>query len=220
MWIIPLLVLASIRRQTAIMPDYTPTRYRQGRRDDYMEPLDDGYYYSRDHNPSRARSLGYDVDDRRGTAVALRPKDHHSDRGRAHSLDRRHRQSARSHHNHTNHHNQHHHRGRRDSPQPALEVKDSKREDESRSNRKLQHAAKAAMDAAAVESFRLREAPGDWIGPRGVRVATAALGAAVVDGLRDRDPDKHHKRTLVESAIGGLLANRLVNGSRKDLKYR
>jgi len=81
-------------------------------------------------------------------------------------------------------------------------------------------AARAAIDAGVVESVRLRREPGEWIGPKGARVATAALGAAVVDAVRDKDPDEHGTRNSVGSALGGLLANRLVNGPRKDLRRR
>lgn len=82
------------------------------------------------------------------------------------------------------------------------------------------HAARAAIDAGVVESVRVRRQPGDWIGPKGARVATAALGAAVVDAVRDKDPDHHSGRTSVASALGGLLANRVLNGPRKDMKGR
>lgn len=83
-----------------------------------------------------------------------------------------------------------------------------------RKSEKWEQAAKAALVAGAVEAFRSRNVPGAWTGAKGQRVATAALGAAGIDGLIDRDPEKHEKRHVAESAIGGLLANRAVNGSR------
>lgn len=81
----------------------------------------------------------------------------------------------------------------------------------------MQHATKAAFDAGAVEAIRLRRQPGQWAGPKGARVATAALGAAATDAIADnaRDGDQgDSKRHLIESTIGGLLANRAVNGSK------
>lgn len=83
-----------------------------------------------------------------------------------------------------------------------------------RKSEKWEQAAKAALVAGAVEAFRSRKVPGAWTGAKGQRVATAALGAAGIDGLIDRDPEKHEKRHVAESALGGLLANRAVNGSR------
>ncbi|PSN72719.1 hypothetical protein BS50DRAFT_606646 [Corynespora cassiicola Philippines] len=83
-----------------------------------------------------------------------------------------------------------------------------------KTNAKWEQAAKAAIVAGAVEAFRSRNTPGPWTGAKGQRIATAALGAAGIDSLVDKDPDKHGKRHVAESAIGGLLANRLANGSR------
>ncbi|RYO59003.1 hypothetical protein AA0116_g7009 [Alternaria tenuissima] len=83
-----------------------------------------------------------------------------------------------------------------------------------RKSEKWEQAAKAAIVAGAVEAFRSRKEAGPWTGAKGQRVATAALGAAGIDGLIDRDPGKHEKRHVAESALGGLVASRLANGSR------
>ncbi len=71
------------------------------------------------------------------------------------------------------------------------------------------------MTAGAVEAFRSRGEPGPWTGEKGKRILTAAVGAAGVDGLVDRDPDKKSKRHLAEAVIGGLATNRVVNGARE-----
>ncbi|KAF2637023.1 hypothetical protein P280DRAFT_136673 [Massarina eburnea CBS 473.64] len=83
-----------------------------------------------------------------------------------------------------------------------------------KSTDKWEQAAKAAIVAGAVEAFRSRNAPGPWTGEKGQRIATAALGAAGIDSLVDKDPGRHGKRHVAESAIGGLLANRVANGPR------
>lgn len=53
--------------------------------------------------------------------------------------------------------------------------------------RKRSRALKAALTAGAVEAFRQRKRPGEWVGQKGVRVATAALSAGLIDiGLESR----------------------------------
>jgi len=87
--------------------------------------------------------------------------------------------------------------------------------------RKWEHALEVGLKVAAVQAFRLRGEPGDWRGPKGGRVATAALGAATIDFLLENkanDPDRHAKRRMVESTIGGLVLSRVLNGPRKDLR--
>ena len=53
---------------------------------------------------------------------------------------------------------------------------------------------------------------------------TAAVGAAGIDGLitgtGGNDPEKHSTRHIIESAIGGLAAGRLVNGPRSQSRGR
>ncbi|KAI0610889.1 PRP38-assoc multi-domain protein [Pyrenophora tritici-repentis] len=71
-----------------------------------------------------------------------------------------------------------------------------------RKSEKWEQAAKAAIVAGAVEAFRSRKEAGPWTGAKGQRIATAALGAAGIDGLIDRDPGKHEKRHVAESALG------------------
>ncbi|KAI9815895.1 MAG: hypothetical protein M1832_005206 [Thelocarpon impressellum] len=82
---------------------------------------------------------------------------------------------------------------------------------------KIQQAAQAALAAAAAEAWRSRKEPGGFFdGPKARRILTAAAGAGGIDALADRDPDRHSKRNMGEGAIGGLLLNRIINGSRGD----
>ncbi|KAF2813462.1 uncharacterized protein BDZ99DRAFT_517719 [Mytilinidion resinicola] len=89
-----------------------------------------------------------------------------------------------------------------------------------KSSAKWEQAAKAAVVAGAIEAFRSRKEPGPWTGQKGQRVATAALGAAGIDSLVDKDPSHKGKRHVAEAALGGLVANRLANGSRSQSRGR
>ncbi|MCJ1336042.1 hypothetical protein MMC09_001317 [Bachmanniomyces sp. S44760] len=87
-------------------------------------------------------------------------------------------------------------------------------------NAKIQQAVKAALTAGAVEAFRSRKEPGGWAGDKGKRVLTAAIGAGGIDGIVDRDPNKHGMRHTAEAVIGGLAGNRLINGTRDRSRSR
>lgn len=101
-------------------------------------------------------------------------------------------------------------RRRRGSDSDRSEYRSRSRE----TRKKWQQAAKAAVITGVVEAVRSRNEPGGWTGPKGQRVATAALASAGVDGLLDRDPDRKSKRHIIESVVGGLAANRIANGPR------
>ncbi|CAJ2513446.1 Uu.00g015650.m01.CDS01 [Anthostomella pinea] len=99
-------------------------------------------------------------------------------------------------------------RSRRGSP-------DSHRSRDNPSAR-MQKAAKASLVAGAAEAFRVAREPGGWQGEKMKRVITAAAGAAAIDAAHD--PSKDSKRHLVESVIGGLVGNRVLNGTKKDIE--
>lgn len=80
---------------------------------------------------------------------------------------------------------------------------------------KVQKAAMASLLAGATEAFRVSREPGGWKGEKTKRILTAAAGAATVDAAQD---DKHGKLGLAESVIGGLVGNRLINGSKNDIE--
>lgn len=85
--------------------------------------------------------------------------------------------------------------------------------------KKRNQAIKAALMAGAVELMRQKNRPGEWMGQKGVRVATAAISAGIIDaGL-----DKHHGALggggalgrIMSSAIGGLVVDKIANGGRR-----
>ncbi|KAK3336520.1 hypothetical protein B0T19DRAFT_41502 [Cercophora scortea] len=82
---------------------------------------------------------------------------------------------------------------------------------------KIQKAAMASLIAGATEAFRVSKEPGSWKGEKAKRIITAAATAATIDAAQN--PDKAgSKMGLAESVIGGLLGNRMLNGSKKDIE--
>ena len=87
----------------------------------------------------------------------------------------------------------------------------------------LKKAAKAALVAGATEAFRSRKEPGGWAGPKGQRVLTAAIGAGGIDGLLqsgNKDGKPGGTMQTIQSVVGGLAGNRLINGKRDKSESR
>lgn len=82
---------------------------------------------------------------------------------------------------------------------------------------KIQKAAMASLIAGATEAFRVSKEPGGWKGEKAKRILTAAAGAAAIDGAQKGDKGGT-KLGLAESVIGGLLGNRVINGSKKNIE--
>ncbi|KAL0469141.1 hypothetical protein QR685DRAFT_327322 [Neurospora intermedia] len=83
--------------------------------------------------------------------------------------------------------------------------------------KKIQKAAMASLIAGATEAFRVSKEPGGWKGEKAKRILTAAAGAATVDAAM-KDDKAGSKLGLAESVIGGLLGNRVLNGSKKNIE--
>lgn len=76
-----------------------------------------------------------------------------------------------------------------------------------------QKAATAALQAGGMAMLNSRSEPGSWTGPKGARIATAALGAAALQGFgRETGPDEHED---MGGALGGFLAEKLGNTAKK-----
>ncbi|KAG6354649.1 hypothetical protein INS49_004667 [Diaporthe citri] len=73
---------------------------------------------------------------------------------------------------------------------------------------------KAGLSAAAFEAFRQKNRPGDWVGEKGVRVATAAISAAVIDAGIDKNPNHGAMGNILKSTIGGLVFDKIANGGK------
>ncbi|KAI1199660.1 hypothetical protein F5X97DRAFT_341433 [Nemania serpens] len=104
-----------------------------------------------------------------------------------------HRDDRRAHHG--GHHSRGHSRHRRAS---------------SSSGPDFRQAAGAAVAAGVAEAWRSRHEP-----DRAVRVATAAIGAAATDSALGGGNGHKEKRHVVESALAGLVENRVINGPRR-----
>ncbi|KAL2126237.1 hypothetical protein VTI74DRAFT_1371 [Chaetomium olivicolor] len=214
---------------------------RRGRRHSRSEDrYDDRYYYDDygyEHRP-RHRSLGRQALDKLGDAMeslGLESRKSH------HHESRRHRSHSRSHdydrdldryYYPTSHHggsstrryhstspgpSRHSRRSRRESTTGAR----SSRRVPSRSRSRIERGVEAAVEAAAAEAFRLRHEPGPWKGPKGQRVATAAISAGVLGAAtekRKQTSSAGGKLGTMGSALGGLVVNRLVNGPRKEVR--
>jgi hypothetical protein len=213
-------------RQTKYREEYAPRRTRSVNRDDYYDRRDQGRRpRDRDYDdyseyserterpkPSRRKSIVDQVKDF-GEAAGLggvigavtgRKRSPSRNRGRDRDYDRGYDSDR------------HGYDDRRD----RYDSRSRSRSRGGRKSEKWEQAAKAALVAGAVEAFRSRKVQGPWTGEKGQRIATAALGAAGIDGLIDRNPEKHEKRHVIESALGGIAASRLANGSRSQSRVR
>lgn len=74
---------------------------------------------------------------------------------------------------------------------------------------------KAGLSAAAVEAFRQKNRPGDWVGEKGVRVATAAISAAMINTGIDKNPNRGAMGNILKSAVGGLVFDKIANGGKR-----
>ncbi|KAK4099102.1 hypothetical protein N658DRAFT_498697 [Parathielavia hyrcaniae] len=149
---------------------------------------------------SRRHSRGHSRD--RAVERYYPPSSHSHGHRRYHSSSPTRRSSCRSRRDSTPHH--HHHRG------------------SSRSRSTWERGVEAGVGAGVAEAFRLRKEPGPWKGPKGERVATAAVSAAVLGASTEKQKQDHHhgggKLSTLGSAVGGLVVNRLVNGPRDEVR--
>lgn len=93
---------------------------------------------------------------------------------------------------------------------------DRRERDRSVDNKKKRNQMiKAGLSAAAFEAFRQKNRPGQWVGEKGVRVATAAISAAVIDAGIDKNPNHGAMGNILKSTIGGLVFDKIANGGKR-----
>ncbi|KAL1853913.1 hypothetical protein Daus18300_011655 [Diaporthe australafricana] len=112
--------------------------------------------------------------------------------------------------------------GRRYRSETRSPSADGRRGDRDRSRdrsvdnkKKRNQMIKAGLSAAAMEAFRQRSRPGDWVGAKGVRVATAAISAAMINTGIDKNPNHGAMGNILKSAVGGLVFDKIANGGKK-----
>lgn len=200
------------------MPEYYYAP-RRSRYDDYLDPIEISV-----EPKVRTMSLGRDAMNKLQVVKTSKDSLSHQRHSRSGS---RHRHYHHSDHRHDHHHHlhddNHRHHGQRHYHHHSQEHVRRRGHSESPSHRNqdmLKHAAIAAFDTGAIEAFRIRNEPGRWSDGKGARVATAAVGAAAINGLLNSHSGGHNGRHVVESAIGGLVVNRLINGKREELERR
>lgn len=172
---------------TAIMPS--------SRRRHSYDDFDYGPRDSRDHSRTRHRRAKSSYDDDRYDGPRRGRRHYDSDDDDYVSVS----PPPRRHHAHPERHS----RRARSRTRSAGGEMDRERRDQ---------AIKSALTAGAVEAFRQRNRSGDWVGSKGLRVATAAASAAAIDTAVDKDPRRKGKRNIVGSTLGGLLVDRLASG--------
>lgn len=183
------------------MERLTVDKPHRGRSSNAMVAYDDDYHHHHHHHHRRRPSSSY--------------SDHRSRRYHSVSPIRSRRQSR---------HSDLSHRGREKSRHSQHSSTSSR--SRSRWNRGLT----AAVDAAALEAFRLRNEPGPWKGKKGQRIATAAVSAGLLGTASEMYHRDHNgdygdghdfdlgKKGTLGSAIGGLVVNRLVHGPRSEVR--
>ncbi|OAA35952.1 hypothetical protein NOR_07760 [Metarhizium rileyi] len=83
----------------------------------------------------------------------------------------------------------------------------SRHAERSHSENRVKEAATAALAAGVAEAVRSRHSR-----DQSKRAITAAVGAAAVDAFVSNGEDKKKGRHIAESAVSGLLIDRLANG--------
>lgn len=77
----------------------------------------------------------------------------------------------------------------------------------------VQAGARQAFTAGAQAAFRSKDDKGPWIGPKGAKIATAAISAALVDGfLGQKTPDAPERGIL---RTGGDVALDAIDRRRR-----
>ncbi|KAL6799700.1 hypothetical protein J3E68DRAFT_396482 [Trichoderma sp. SZMC 28012] len=189
------------------------------------EYSDDDIRYGTSHSPPPGRRYGstHPIEEdhfREVKSTTRRP-------GRERVVDYHDRQTRRHHNHHGGRHGQDEAMSYREVRQSGRRGRSLHNEDDveyrrrdhrhhrsrtrARSEHRLVEVATAALTAGVTEAIRARHDP-----ERSRRAVTAAVSAAAMDAFVSKDDDRKRGRHIVESAVGGMIVDRLANGrSRK-----
>lgn len=191
------------------------------------------YTYNRGQDRTRPRvrrrSSSYDYSDHnysRGQR-STRPQLHHRSSSYDDRYDRRPR-TTRRYHDYSDHDDYDDYDGYSTAPKRRQRARSEghpsrrRRQERSRSRsrewreetarKRRDQAIRSALTAGAVEAVRQRNRPGEWMGAKGIRVATAAMSAGAIDTAVDRDPRRKGKRKLLGSALVGIFVDKITRG--------
>lgn len=79
-----------------------------------------------------------------------------------------------------------------------------------------ERAAKAALATAAIQAIRSRKLPGGMTGEQGIRrIVEAAIASGALEVILEKRKkvDEHQRRHMIESIIGGLVSQRILEGN-------
>ncbi|KAI1169921.1 hypothetical protein F4777DRAFT_159126 [Nemania sp. FL0916] len=200
-------------RHSSVRPksEHSRSRPRSERSRSQYSRDEDDYYPAAVHN-----TVYYDE---RGRPHRAPPRHRSPQRHRSPRRDRGERRSHRDHRDHRDYRDHRDHRERRE--------RRGRREPEEEKPDRIMQAAKAGLEAAGLAAFRLRKEPGGWSGDKAIQIATAALGAAAVETIVDKDPRADKKRGFkgfIETAASSFIMGKLFEGAERrfgrDRRYR
>jgi hypothetical protein len=84
----------------------------------------------------------------------------------------------------------------------------------------LQAGARAALTTGAQAAMRSRDDPSPWLGPKGAKVATAALGAAFVDGFVGKKHPGGARHNIMSQGIDMAAAYAAKGAAHEEEKHR
>jgi hypothetical protein len=84
----------------------------------------------------------------------------------------------------------------------------------------LQAGARAAFTTGAQAAMRSRDDPSPWLGAKGAKVATAALGAAFVDGFVGKKHPGGMRHNIMSQGIDMAAAYAAKGAAHEEEKHR
>lgn len=84
----------------------------------------------------------------------------------------------------------------------------------------VQAGARTALTAGAQAAMKSRHDPSPWLGPKGAKVATAALGAALVDGFMGQKHPNSTRQSLMRQGVDLAESQAMKTPSHHKSRHR